>query len=195
MRQKFNQDKVNCPNCGSPNDPQDKHCSQCSAILGNGENLPPNLEIPTLGDRLFAAFDQRLSATLIDLLVIIILYLLFGFLLSIISRLTGLFDPLPVWGKLLVELYLPALAYAALTLRLFSASAGKRFLGIQVLRSDGSSVGWGRAFLREFVKLSPLLPVVVFMAALRNDKRGLHDMLADTVVVHTTPGIPAGRIE
>ena len=186
---------MECPSCGSPNDVQNKHCSQCSAFLGKDANLQTNLEIPTLGDRLFAEFDQRLAAGLIDLLAIVLLYLIMGFFLTIITRLAGLDVPLPVWVELLVELYLPALAYGILLVRFYSASAGKQFLGIQVVRSDGSRVGWGRAFVRELVKFSPLFPVVVFMVGLRMDKRGLHDMLADTVVVRTTPGIPAGRIE
>ena len=186
---------MECPSCGSPNDAQDKHCSQCSAFLRKGANLQTSLETPTLGDRLFAEFDQRLAAGLLDLIPVILLYWVMGLFLTIATRLAGLDVPLPVWGELLVELYLPALAYGVLLVRFYSASAGKRFLGIQVVRSDGSRVGWGRAFVRELVKFSPLFPVVVLMVGLRIDKRGLHDMLADTVVIHTTPGIPAGRIE
>ncbi len=161
----------------------------------NAVKIPTNLEVPTLGDRLVAGFDQRLSATLIDLLAILLLYLLFGSLLSIFSRVTGLLDALPTWGELLAELYLPALVYGIIAIRLFGATAGKRILGIQVMRSDGSGVGWGRAILRELIRLSPLLPVVVVMAAFRRDCRGLHDLIADTVVVHASPGIPATRIE
>ena len=186
---------MECPSCGSLNDTQDKHCFQCSASPGNGANLQTSLETPTLGDRLFAEFDQRLAAGLIDLIPVILLYWVMGLFLTITTRLAGLHVPLPVWGELLVELYLPALAYGVLLVRFYSASAGKRFLGIQVVRSDGSRVGWGRAFVRELVKFSPLFPVVVCMVGLRMDKRGLHDMLADTVVVRATPGIPAGRIE
>ena len=186
---------MECPSCGSPNDAQDKHCFQCSAFLENGANLQTSLEIPTLGDRLFAEVDQRLAAGLIDLLAIILLYLIMGLLLTITASLTGLHVQLPVWGELLVELYLPALAYGVLLVRFYGVTAGKRFLGIQVVRSDGSRVGWGRAFVRELVKFSPLFPVVVFMVGLRIDKRGLHDLLADTLVVHTASGIPAGRIE
>ena len=101
----------------------------------------------------------------------------------------------PPWAESLIQLYVPALAYGILTLRFYSASAGKRLLGIQVLRSDESRIGWSRAFLRELVKLSPLLPVALLMMALRNDNRGLHDILSGAVVVHATPGIPASRIE
>ena len=133
------------------------------------KELPPNLDVPTLGGRLFASLDQRLMAALLDLL--------------------------PPWALSLIQLYLPALAYGILTLRLHSASAGKRLLGIQVLCSDESRVGWVRAVVRELIKYSPLFPIAFLIMALRSDNRGLHDLLADTVVVHATPGIPASRIE
>ena len=159
------------------------------------KKLPPNLDVPTLGGRLFASLDQRLIAGLLDLIAIILLYLVMGLLLAVTNRLGGLLDPLPPWAVSLIQLYLPALAYGILTLRLHSASAGKRLLGIQVLRSDESRIGWARAFLRELIKFSPLLPAVLLTMALRTDNRGLHDILAGTVVVHATPGIPASRIE
>ena len=174
---------------------QDKHRDRRRASLQNRGALPTNLDVPTLGDRLFAALDQRLTAGLLDLIAIILLYLALGLFLAVTARLGGLPDPLPPWAVLLGQLYLPALAYAILTLRLFSASAGKRVLGIQVMRSDESKIGWARAVVRELIKLSPLLPVVLLMMAIRSDKRGLPDLLADTVVVHATPGIPASRIE
>ncbi len=157
--------------------------------------LPSNLDVPTLGDRRFATLDQRLIAGLLDLIAIILLYLVLGLLLAVTARLGGLLAPMPPWTETLIQLYLPSLAYGILTLRLYSATAGKRLLGIQVMRTDGSKVGWGRAFLRELIKYSPLLPVVVTMMALRSDNRGLHDLLAGTAVAHATPGIPASRIE
>lgn len=155
----------------------------------------PNPSAPTLGDRLFASLDQRLIAGLLDLIAILLLYLALGLLLAVTVRLGGLLDPLPEWAVSLLQLYLPALAYGVLTLRLYTASAGKRLLGIQVLRADGSRIGWARAFLREIIKYSPLLPVALLTMALRSDHRGLHDILAGTAVVHATPGIPASRIE
>ena len=150
---------------------------------------------PTLGDRLFASLEQRLIAGFLDSVAIILLYLVLGLLLAATNRLGGLLDPLPLWTLSLIQLYLPALAYGILTLRLYKASAGKRLLGIQVLRSNESKVGWFLAIVRELIKYSPLFPVVLLVMALRSDNRGLHDILADTVVVHATPGIPASRIE
>ncbi len=177
--------------------PQPKTRRRKTLFPRRRESIPflPNEVAPTLGGRLFASLDQRLIAGLLDLIAMILLYLALGLLLAVTARLGGFLDPLPLWALSLIQLYLPALAYGILTLRLYSASAGKRLLGIQVLRSDESRIGWARAVVRELVKLSPLLPVVLLMMALRNDNRGLHDILADTFVVHATPGIPASRIE
>ena len=118
-----------------------------------------------------------------------------GLFLNLTARLVGFVDSLPVGVEPAIQFYLSAPVYGVLTLRLYGGSAGKRILGIQVMRSNGTRIGWGRALVRELVKYSPLLPVVVLMMGLRNDRRGLHDILADTVVVHADPGVPAGRIE
>ena len=150
---------------------------------------------PTLRNRLLATFDQRLSAILIDLIAILALYGILNLLLAVMTRLAGFPLQLPLIAELLLKLYLPALVYNLLLVRLFSATAGKRLLGISVMRTNGSRPRFARIFLRELLKLSPLLPISAFMILARQDNRGLHDLLADTVVVHDTPGIPASRIE
>ena len=150
---------------------------------------------PTLNNRLPAGFDQRLAAILLDLIPILILYGTLNLLISVTNRIIGPIPSLPLIAELLAELYLPALAYNLLLVRLFSATAGKRLLGISVMPTNGSRPGLPRAFLRELLKLSPLLPISAFMILARQDNRGLHDLLSDTVVVHDIPGIPASRIE
>ena len=55
------------------------------------------------------------------MLAIILLYLIMGLLLTIVARVAGLDVQLPVWGELLVELYLPALAYGVLLVRFYGA--------------------------------------------------------------------------
>ena len=161
------------------------------------ESIPShrNEVAPTLGDRLLAGFDQRLAAALLDLIAILVLYGILNLLLVITNLLIDPLPALPAIAELLLELYLPALAYNVLALRFFNATAGKRLLGIRVMRIDGGSTGWGRAFIREFLKLSPLLPISAFMVLVRQDKRGLHDVATGAVVTHAAPGIPASRIE
>ena len=133
--------KWNAPAARPLTTPKTSTALNAAPSLGNGANLPASLETPTLGDRLFAEFDQRLAAGLLDLIPVILLYWVMGLFLTIATRLAGLDVPLPVWAELLVELYLPALAYGVLLVRFYSASAGKRILGIQVVRSRRIT-GW-----------------------------------------------------
>ena len=76
---------------------------------------------------------------------------------------------------------------------IFVASPGKRALGLHVLRPDGSRVGLGRKFCRSPLAWIFSAVLVNLMIAFRKDKRGLHDLICDTVVVHRygSGGIPS----
>jgi len=56
---------------------------------------------------------------------------------------------------------------------------------MKVLRSDGSSLSFGRAFGRTFVSIiSALLFYIGYLIAIFSTKKQtLHDLIADTVVV------------
>jgi uncharacterized RDD family membrane protein YckC len=63
---------------------------------------------------------------------------------------------------------------------------GKWATGLRIERNDGADVGFGRAFLRHFIgyPLSfALLGLGFLMAAVSVHGRGLHDMIAGTIVV------------
>lgn len=71
-------------------------------------------------------------------------------------------------------------------------TAGKWATGLRILRADGRAIGIGRAFLRHFVgyPLSFLLLGIGFVvAALSQRGRGLHDVIADTIVVREGPAM------
>jgi len=67
---------------------------------------------------------------------------------------------------------------------------GKRAFGIRVAKVDGSPLGIGSMILREFVGFGLIygitfgiaLIVSCFMIGLRQDKRGIHDLIAGTYV-------------
>ncbi len=63
---------------------------------------------------------------------------------------------------------------------------GKMALRIKVIRTDGSAIGYGRAFLREvpgkFLS-GILLGIGYLMVAFDRQKQGLHDKIADTYVI------------
>jgi uncharacterized RDD family membrane protein YckC len=63
---------------------------------------------------------------------------------------------------------------------------GKWATGLRIERNDGGSVGIGRALLRHFIgyPLSfALLGIGFLIAAVTSHGRGLHDMIAGTIVV------------
>lgn len=69
------------------------------------------------------------------------------------------------------------------------ATPGKRVLGLQVLRDDGTPVGWSESLLRNFVRAVDMLPAFygtgLVSCLLSPDFKRLGDRLAGTVVVHT----------
>ncbi len=65
------------------------------------------------------------------------------------------------------------------------ATLGKRVLGIYVTGKDGSRLSFAQATIRYFSKyLSSILMIGFIMAAFTKNKQGLHDMIADTLVVN-----------
>ena len=65
------------------------------------------------------------------------------------------------------------------------ATFGKRILGIYVTGKDGSRLSFAQATIRYFSKyLSSILMIGFIMAAFTKNKQGLHDFIADTLVVN-----------
>lgn len=77
------------------------------------------------------------------------------------------------------------LVYYTGTVAIWATTIGKRPFGLYVVRTDGSKVGVGRALARylAYIPSALILGVGFFMIALRQDKRGLHDLICDTVVI------------
>ena len=75
--------------------------------------------------------------------------------------------------------------YAPALIGLWGTTVGKKPFELYVVRVDGSRCGFWRALGREMAKfLSALILFVGFlMIAFRSDKRGLHDLIAGTVVI------------
>ena len=113
-----------------------------------------------------AGFWRRLAAYLIDLLVLIVLYIIY----VIIAPQSALA------GNIVAMALIVGFAWVLVM------SPGKRVLGLYVLRPDGSMAGLGRKFCRFLV--SGFTSYIDFlMIAFRKDRRGLHDLICDTIVV------------
>ena len=67
------------------------------------------------------------------------------------------------------------------------STPGMRALGLRVIGADGGPISLGRAFLRVIglYVAAIILLIGILMVAFTERKRGLHDMIAGTYVVHT----------
>jgi len=85
------------------------------------------------------------------------------------------------------------LAYSVVLHALAGQTMGKLLAGIRVVTVGGDRVPAGTALLRYlayYVSLAPL-GLGFLMAALRSDRRALHDLLAGTRVERLPPAPPA----
>lgn len=170
--------------------------------------LPPSAAPRFVG---YAGFVTRTMAMVVDLLIIGAVWLVSGIAVDFIRRTSG-FDELLrlVAGTFdwLVPTSTPllTLAFEFLTLQAWSffyftfffrfggATIGKYLMGLRVVRHDGQPLTTARAALRTLAYLASMLPVYVgFLNILADDRRrGWHDLLVGTVVVHSWRDYPAG---
>ena len=141
--------------------------------VGRGLSPPARAVLPAMADAP-AGFGIRLAAYLIDLAAIVLLILFSYFSLAMIGLASAFAGVIFIIVVLTALVWIPAV------------SPGKCALGLRVLRGDGSRPGLGRKLCRS---LAQMLSELVFctgflMIAFRKDKRGLHDLICDTVVVH-----------
>ncbi|WP_017380953.1 RDD family protein [Paenisporosarcina sp. TG-14] len=77
----------------------------------------------------------------------------------------------------------------------YGYTVGKRIMNIRIVKVDGSKLGIGAMLMR--VVVAALIYIVTlgigaivtaFMVGLRQDKRGLHDLIAGTYVTYNPPG-------
>ena len=170
-----------CPRCHSVNEPGSLFCYNCGLPLDDTEQKYLGDAPGAFAKGRPAGFWIRVAASIID-----------GALISaVITVLAAVFFGENYWGED-EELQLSdglaqllSVAYYTIGVAVFAATVGKRLLRMQVIRSDGSRVGYGRAFVRYLATILSglILAIGVLMIAFRRDKRGLHDLICDTVVI------------
>jgi uncharacterized RDD family membrane protein YckC len=137
------------------------------------------------GQRLRAPFPLRCGALLIDYIALVSLIVL-G---TLISRMLGggarAAGSSAETAGILLAIFM-AVVNQGIIPGLTGLTLGKWATGLRIERNDGGAVGIGRAFLRHFVgyPLSfALLGLGFLIAAVSVHGRGLHDMIAGTIVV------------
>ena len=137
------------------------------------------------GQRLRAPFPLRCGALLIDYIALVSLVVLGTLVARMLGGGARAAGSSAETASILLAAFLAVLnlgvipGFTGLTL-------GKWATGLRIERNDGGNVGIGRALLRHFVgyPLSfALLGIGFLMAAVSVHGRGLHDIIAGTVVV------------
>ena len=79
-----------------------------------------------------------------------------------------------------------AMVYTVALTGQIGATVGKLLIGARILRTDGSSLGFAKAFQRWLCTLLSglMLGIGYLLVAFRADKKALHDLLAGTQVVY-----------
>ncbi len=132
-----------------------------------------------------AGFQTRFLANILDL---IILFLVKGIIFQLLYGVfyeTEMNHPMDYLG-FIYGLILPVVWYGY--------TLGKRMVGNRIVRMDGRKVGIGTMILRNIVggtfymiTLGLGLIISAFMVGIREDKRAIHDFIAQTYVTTNPP--------
>jgi uncharacterized RDD family membrane protein YckC len=137
------------------------------------------------GQRLRAPFPLRCGALLIDYIALVSLVVLGTLVARMLGGGARAAGNSAETAGILLAIFM-ALVNLAVIPAFTGLTLGKWATGLRIERIDGGNVGIGRALLRHFIgyPLSfALLGLGFLMAAVSVHGRGLHDIIAGTVVV------------
>jgi uncharacterized RDD family membrane protein YckC len=168
-------------------------CGACkpaflSRVVAGGPGVASSLRYAGVGIRFGARFVDGLLF-LVPFVIVLVLLMPNMLRTAAANKPPTMFNG----GFVLVALGF-GLFYEVLMLRYYGATLGKMACGLKVVRSDGSSLGWGVSFGRYFmynvvISAVPfvnwiLLITTAIMAGTDEQRRGLHDRVCDTRVIY-----------
>ncbi|WP_277585525.1 RDD family protein [Psychrobacillus antarcticus] len=132
-----------------------------------------------------AGFWIRFWAYIVDILVLASVGML---LIKPIFRLFSLELNNPEWyAPFTIITAVIFYAYFVLMTKLCNQTVGKMIFGIRVISKDGGNLKWGTVIFREWIgRLISIIPLSIpyLVVAFTPKKQGVHDFIADTLVVH-----------
>ena len=183
-----------CHKCGAQNDDQAAFCDKCGTALQkpHPETGPTAPSYPVAVQ--YAGFWKRLAAALIDGVLLTIAYFVAAFTLGFVyAAVTGGGDDemsdaaasILAYVAWVATAILGWLYYALMEGSAKQATLGKMALGIVVTDVQGRRVSFTRATGRYFGKIISgiILYIGFIMIAFTEKKQGLHDIMADCLVV------------
>lgn len=179
------QENQGCCVYGCPANPVNQS-DQAEVVSSTGNGIQI-MQPPFAGYGLqYAGFWKRVAAAVIDMLILYAIYFIIVISIGIIMLAGGDedLDALEGFG-MLAGITVTWLYHALLESSSTQATLGKMALGIKVTDTAGNRIGFGRASGRYFgMFLSGfILNIGFLMVAFTEKKQGLHDMMADCLVV------------
>ncbi|WP_228027556.1 RDD family protein [Bacillus fonticola] len=147
--------------------------------------IPPH-SVPTTSVH-YGGFWMRLWAFLVDSVLIGVV----GSMLTNVALATvGMNENPPTFWLFSLDDVLKAFffyAYFVLMTKYFQQTLGKMIFGLKVMSTKGEgSLSWGTVLFREWIGrfISGAIMILYVLVAFLPKKQGLHDVFADTTVIH-----------
>lgn len=171
-----------CSGCKAVNEEKDRFCFKCG--------LPLGAATPVAGrQNVRAGFMIRLGAYLVDQIVLSLAgFVVLSLLIEAVNPgITRGEEDITVAQTLIIYAVGAAInvAYYTIAIGKWGRTIGKQVFGLQVLTADNKRVGYFRAFIRSigYYLSSITLFFGFLMIAWNSERRGLHDLLAGTIVI------------
>ena len=178
-----------CPRCHRANDADSSFCFACGfPILAGRQDQRARDRLPAFDMGAPGGFWFRAAAYIIDSLVVVLPLVFLWIILGqpVPENFDQIIDPPEGYDRLQIAVLFLTMAYDTALITYFATTIGKRAFGMYVVRTDGSRVGFMRALARHVLTaLSANLTLgFIFLVVLfREDRRGVHDLICDTVVI------------
>ena len=156
-----------------------------TAAQGLPRSQPRSRAARQAGQRLRAPFALRCGAILIDYIILISLLVVSTLIARMLGGGARAAGSSAETAGVVITIATSVLNLGVLP-GLTGLTLGKWATGLRIERNAGGDIGFGRAFLRHFIgyPLSlALLGLGFFMAVVSVHGRGLHDIIAGTIVV------------
>lgn len=182
--------KVTCPQCSqqftleAPTEEPLSFTTQPTEVIP--AHVPPTTAVVHAESEVPAGFWLRVLAAIIDSIVCNAVVFIMGFAIGFLVQ-TNHYAFNEMTELLIMAMgIVVTLFYYIFFTGYGGQTPGKMALQIKVIHNNGSEIGYGQAVLRETIgkMISYLLLCIGYlMVGLRRDKRGLHDLLANTKVI------------
>ena len=142
-----------------------------------------DLKDVSTGELICADSAKRLTAFIIDFIIISIINSLYIIFVTFFVNLTlEITDPYAIAYIILILINILYFGYPESTYR--QATFGKKIVGIKVVTVNNTRISFKEGIFRSVLKLFSIVSLIGILIIFTNEeKQGLHDIIAKTVVV------------